>query len=67
MGNMEIDYNDSFRLYLVTSLSNPEYLPSTFIKVNLINFTITFKCLFEQFLSIVVLKERPELEDERKN
>ena len=51
MGNIEVDYNDSFRLYLVTSLSNPEYLPSTFIKVNLINFTITFKCLFEQFLS----------------
>ena len=67
MGNIEVDYNDSFRLYLVTSLSNPEYLPSTFIKVNLINFTITFKCLFEQFLSIVVLKERPELEDERKS
>ena len=67
MGKMEIDYNDSFRLYLITSLPNPQYLPSTFIKVNLINFTITFKCLFEQFLSIVVLKERPELEDERKN
>ena len=40
-------------------------MPSTFIKVNLINFTITFKCLNEQFLSLVVLKERPELEAER--
>ena len=65
LGDVEIEYNDSFRLYLVTSLPNPHYLPSAFIKVNLINFTITFKCLFEQFLSLVVLKERPELERER--
>lgn len=49
----------------MTSLPNPHYLPSTFIKVNLINFTITFKCLFEQLLSLVVLRERPELERER--
>lgn len=65
LGENEVEYNDSFRLYLVTSLANPHYLPSVFIKVNLINFTITFKCLFEQFLSLVVLKERPELEKER--
>ncbi len=65
LGDVEVEYNESFRLYLVTSLSNPHYLPSAFIKVNLINFTITFKCLFEQFLSLVVLKERPELEKER--
>lgn len=67
LGENEVEYNDAFRLYLVTSLPNPHYLPSAFIKVNLINFTITFKCLFEQFLSLVVLKERPELEKERAN
>jgi dynein heavy chain len=65
LGDVEVEYNDSFRLYLVTSLPNPHYLPSAFIKINLINFTITFKCLFEQFLSLIVLKERPELERER--
>ena len=65
LGDVEVEYNESFRLYLVTSLPNPHYLPATFIKVNLINFTITFKCLFEQFLSLVVLKEQPELERER--
>ena len=65
LGDVEVEYNETFRLYLVTSLPNPHYLPSAFIKVNLINFTITFKCLFEQFLSLVVLKERPELEKER--
>jgi dynein heavy chain len=65
LGDIEVEYNDSFRLFLVTSLPNPHYLPSAFIKVNLINFTITFKCLFEQLLSQVVSKERPELENER--
>jgi dynein heavy chain len=65
LGDIEVEYNDSFRLFLVTSLPNPHYLPSAFIKVNLINFTITFKCLFEQLLSQVVSKERPELEKER--
>lgn len=65
LGENEIEWNDSFRLYLVTSLPNPHFLPNAFIKVNLINFTITFKCLFEQFLSLIVLKEKPELEKER--
>lgn len=65
LGENEIDWNDTFRLYLVTSLPNPHYLPNTFIKVNIINFTITFKCLFEQFLSLIVSKEKPELEKER--
>ena len=65
LGDVEIDINDSFLLYLVTSLPNPHYLPYAFIKINLINFTITFKCLFEQFLSLIVLKERPELGRER--
>lgn len=65
LGDVEVEYNESFRLFLVTSLANPHYLPSAFIKVNLINFTITFKCLFEQLLSQIVLKERPELEAER--
>ena len=65
LGDVEVEYNDAFRLYLVTALPNPHYLPSAFIKVNLINFTITFKCLSEQFLSLIVLKERPELERER--
>jgi len=65
LGENEIEWNDQFRIYLVTSLPNPHFLPNTFIKVNLINFTITFKCLFEQFLSLIVLKEKPELEKER--
>ena len=36
LGDVEVEYNESFRLYLVTSLPNPHYLPSAFIKVNLI-------------------------------
>ena len=65
LGDVEVEYNDSFRLFLVTNHPNPHYLPAAFIKVNLINFTITFKCLFDQLLSQVVSREKPELERER--
>ena len=65
LGNTDVFYNDSFKLYLITTNSNQHYLPSIFVKVNLINFSITFKCLCDQFLSLVVHKEQPELEDER--
>jgi dynein heavy chain, axonemal len=44
---------------------NLKFFFNLFQKVNIINFTITTKCLFEQLLSIVVLKERPELENHR--
>ena len=33
LGDLEIEYNDAFRLYLVTALPNPHYLPAAFIKV----------------------------------
>jgi dynein heavy chain len=36
-----IDYNKNFKLYMTTKMSNPHYLPETFIKVQMINFTVT--------------------------
>ena len=42
------------RLYLSTSMSNPHYLPSICIQVNMINFTVTFNALQQQLLSNVV-------------
>ena len=53
-GDTEIEYNDHFRLYLSTNLSNPHYLPSVCIQVTLLNFTVTFDGLQEQLLSSVV-------------
>ncbi|XP_041352994.1 dynein heavy chain 6, axonemal-like isoform X2 [Gigantopelta aegis] len=65
IGDTEIEYNQNFRLYLATSMANPHYLPSVFIGVNIINFTVTFDGLQEQLLSSVVKKERPYLESQR--
>lgn len=38
-------FNDNFNLFLITKLSNPEFLPDVFIKTNVVNFTVTQKGL----------------------
>ena len=43
--NKDLFYNDQFRLYMTTKMPNPHYLPEIFIKVNVINFTVTFEGL----------------------
>nr|KAI8735296.1 dynein heavy chain 6; axonemal-like [Biomphalaria glabrata] len=65
IGDVEIEYNENFRLYLATSLANPHYLPGIYLQVNVINFTVTFDGLQEQLLSVVVKQERPLLEKQR--
>lgn len=45
IGDNEIDYDKNFRLYIATKLPNPHYMPEIFIKVNVINFTVTIKGL----------------------
>ena len=61
----DLDYNSMFRLYMTTKKPNPNYLPEIFIKVNVINFTVTFEGLEEQLLADVVKKEQPEIEMQR--
>ena len=41
----DLDYDYRFRLYLATKVPNPNYLPTIFIKVTVINFTATFEGL----------------------
>ncbi|XP_053375273.1 dynein axonemal heavy chain 6-like isoform X4 [Mercenaria mercenaria] len=65
LGDTEIEYNQNFRLYMTTSMSNPHYLPAVYIQSNIINFTVTFEGLQEQLLSAVVKQERPQLEAQR--
>ena len=47
VGDKKLDYNNLFKLYLTTKLSNPNYLPDVFIKVTVINFSITFDGLYD--------------------
>jgi dynein heavy chain, axonemal len=55
----DIDYDPNFRLYMTTKLPNPNYLPEVFIKVSIINFTVTFDGLEDQLLADVVKNEQP--------
>ncbi|KAF4522383.1 hypothetical protein B566_EDAN012965 [Ephemera danica] len=65
VGNDVVRYNENFRLYLTTRLSNPHYLPETAILVTLLNFAITPRGLEDQLLGLVVATERPDLEESR--
>jgi len=59
------DYSDNFRLYFTTKLANPHYTPEMSAVSTIIDFTVTMQGLEDQLLSIVVLKERPDLEEQR--
>jgi dynein heavy chain len=49
---------------MTTRLSNPHFLPEMTIKVQIINFMITFEGLREQLLNLVVRKENEALDQE---
>jgi hypothetical protein len=38
---VNVDVDPNFRLYMVTRLANPTYLPEASTMVNLVNFTVT--------------------------
>ena len=59
----DIAYDNKFKLYITSKLSNPHFLPELTIKVTLINFTVTFEGLQEQMLAEVVVLEKPEIEE----
>jgi dynein heavy chain len=68
IGDQVYDYDEKyFRFYMTTKMPNPHYLPETFIKLTIINFTVTFMGLEEQLLGDVVVQEKPEVEQERDN
>lgn len=50
---------------MTSKMANPVYPPEVCIKVTLINFSITFQGLEEQLLGDVVVKEKPEVEEQR--
>lgn len=65
LGDKEVDYDPSFRLYLNTKLSNPKYTPIHFSRCMVVNYTVTMKGLEDQLLSVIVGFERKELEEQR--
>ena len=65
LGDSDIDYDPTFKLYMTTKLPNPHYLPEVCIKVTIINFTVTMSGLVDQLLGAVVKKERPDVEKKK--
>jgi dynein heavy chain len=63
LGDKSVNWTDTFKFFLTTTLPNPHYSPETSVKVTLINFAITPVGLEDQMLGIVVQKERQDLQD----
>ena len=61
LGDTEVEFHPSFKLYLHTKLSNPHYPPEVQAETTLINFTVTAAGLEDQLLALVVRKERLDL------
>lgn len=60
-----ITYNDSFRLYITTKLTNPHYPPEISSKTTIVNFALKQDGLQAQLLGIIVRKEKPALEEQK--
>jgi len=65
LGDKEIDWDDSFKLYLTSKLANPHYTPEVFGRTSVINYSVTEEGLQAQLLNVVVGFETPELEKQR--
>lgn len=65
VGQRKLSYHKNFKLFLTTKIANPNYLPEIFIKVTVINFSITFEGLKDQLLGDVVKYEMPEIEKKK--
>jgi dynein heavy chain len=63
IGDVDVEPDPHFRLFLVTRLDNPTYLPEASIMVSLVNFTITRQvcqlCRFAVHVAACVVKGRP--------
>ena len=63
LGDSVIEYNPTFKLYIVTDLRNPHFPPEVAVKVTVLNFMITPEGLQDQLLGILAAEEKPELEE----
>ena len=64
-GDEDVEYDENFRLFLQTKLSNPHYKPEIAAQCTLINFIVTRRGLEDQLLATIVSEEEPVLEKTR--
>jgi hypothetical protein len=65
LGDKQIEWDDSFRLFLTSKLPNPHYGPEVSGKTMVINYSVTQQGLQEQLLNVTVRHERLDLEEQR--
>jgi dynein heavy chain len=65
LGDTEMDYIDSFRLYMTSRLGNPHFSPELAAKTTIIDFTVTQLGLEQQLLGRLISKEQKQLEDQQ--
>lgn len=62
IGDNLVEIEKGFDIFMATKIANPHFLPEIFIRVNIINFTVTDIGLEQQLLADIVIQERPEVE-----
>ena len=62
LGDKNLQYNDAFRFFISTNSSAPNYGPEIYVKMQIINFSISSSALEEQILAMIVSIENPNLE-----
>ena len=62
IGDKLLDYDPLFKIYFITNLANPHFLPEIFIRVTIINFTVTEMGLSQQLLAEIVKIENADVE-----
>lgn len=67
INGQQYEVNDNFKLYIITQLPKPHYLPEVCVALTLVNFTVTEEGLQDQMLNYLVEKEDPTLNSLRKN
>jgi len=65
IGGEEVEYDNKFKLFLQSKLSNPHYRPEIAAQCTIINFIVTPEGLEDQILAIIVNIEKPELEQKK--
>mmetsp|Transcript_44091 Transcript_44091/g.42754 ORF Transcript_44091/g.42754 Transcript_44091/m.42754 type:complete len:333 (+) Transcript_44091:1414-2412(+) len=63
LADQDMDFHDSFRLYMTSRLGNPHFSPELAAKTTIIDFTVTQSGLEQQLLGRLISKEQKFLED----
>lgn len=65
-GDKELEVGNDFQVFLSCRVANPRFPPETFARTSLVDFTVTSSGLEDQLLSELILREKKELEEQRR-